>query len=82
MPRRIPASAVASVQAWTGTMAVMTIVAKNDWSLSAEAREKDPNDVRVPDNTMMDTAAHSQCDIWVTRCKIDDTMPRRFRGCE
>jgi hypothetical protein len=47
----------------------------------AEAIEKDLNDVSVPDNTTTDGVAHGKCDMWVTRCKIDDETARRFRGC-
>jgi len=45
----------------------------------AEAREKDLNDVRVPDNTMMNGLARGQCHMWVTSCKIDDKTTEMIR---
>ena len=42
----------------------------------AETREKDLNDVRKPESTMMDELARGQCRMWVTRCKIDDQMAK------
>lgn len=44
----------------------------------AEAREKDLNDSRVLESTMMDELARGQ--IWVTRCKIDDKTDRTLGG--
>ena len=43
------------------------------------SHEKDLNDVRVPESTMMDGLARGQCQMWVTRCKIDDKIGRRLR---
>jgi hypothetical protein len=60
------------------------IVGKNDWSTICRGereRSERCNDVRAPDNTMMNGIALGQCDMWATRCKIDDKTARTFRKC-
>ena len=67
------------MQAWIGVLAMETSIEETFGPFFAQAREIDLNDVRVLESTMMDGLARGQCQMWVTRCKIDDKMARRVR---
>lgn len=64
------------MQTWIGVLATKTSI-KGMIGPIFTRREKDLNDVRVLDGTMMDGLARGQCHVWATRCMIDD---KTYRG--
>lgn len=67
------------MQTWIGVLAMKTSI-KGTIGPIFTRREKDLNDIRVLECTVMDELVRGQCYMRVTSCKIDDKMVEGSEG--